>query len=153
MRQKTDPAVAQTPHLMDAYQLVDGPPSLESYLRLRSEAGLSARREDQAAAGLKGHWHAVHVVYRPDRCAVGMGRVIGDGGTYFHVIDMAVLPGHQRKGLGDLILTALLTRIRIFAPAGAYVNLVADPPGRKLYERHGFRTVESGSCAMATRLS
>ena len=39
---------------------------------------------------------------------VGMGRLSGDGGWYFHVVDMAVLPEHQRRGLGDVILTALL---------------------------------------------
>jgi len=71
---------------------------------------------------------------------VGMGRVIGDGGWYFHVVDMAVLLDHQRRGLGDLILTALLDRIRRDAPAGAYVTLLADPPGRNLYAKHGSAT-------------
>ena len=71
---------------------------------------------------------------------VGMGRVIGDGGWYFHVVDMAVLPDHQRRGPGDLILTALLDRIRRDAPAGAYVTLLADPPGRNLYAKHGSAT-------------
>jgi ribosomal protein S18 acetylase RimI-like enzyme len=119
---------------------------------LRSEAGLSARRMQQAKQGLKGGWFAVHVVHRRDGSTVGMGRVIGDGGTYFHVIDMAVLPAHQRQGLGDLILTALLTRIRERAPKGAYVNLVADPPGVGLYRRHGFEAIGPESFAMATYL-
>lgn len=67
-----------------------------------------------------------------------MGRVIGDGGWYFHVVDMAVLPDHQRRGLGDRVLTHLLDTIRRDAPPGAQVSLLADPPGRRLYERHGF---------------
>ena len=67
---------------------------------------------------------------------MGMGRVIGDGGWYFHIVDMAVLPEHQRRGIGDAILTALIDRIRVEAPPGAWVNLLADPPGRRLYERH-----------------
>ena len=67
-----------------------------------------------------------------------MGRVIGDGGWYFHVVDMAVLPDHQRRGLGDLVLSHLLDVIATEAPPGAYVSLMADPPGRRLYERHGF---------------
>ena len=69
---------------------------------------------------------------------VGMGRVLGDGGWYFHVIDMAVLPEHQRRGFGDAILTALLDQVRNHAPKGAYVSLIADPPGSALYRRHGF---------------
>jgi GNAT superfamily N-acetyltransferase len=60
-----------------------------------------------------------------------MGRLLGDGGWYFHVVDMAVLPAHQRRGLGDAILGALLGRVREVAPPGAYVNLLADPPGRR----------------------
>jgi ribosomal protein S18 acetylase RimI-like enzyme len=78
-----------------------------------------------------------------------MGRVLGDGGWYFHIVDMAVLPAHQRRGLGDAVLTALLEAIRRKAPAGAYVNLLADPPGRRLYERHGFRDTAPGSIGMA----
>ena len=68
-----------------------------------------------------------------------MGRIIGDGGWYFHIADMAVLPEHQRKGLGDVILKTLLAKIRAEAPEGKpYVNLFADKPGLKLYARNGF---------------
>ncbi len=81
-----------------------------------------------------------------------MGRVLGDGGWYFHVVDMAVLPDHQRRGIGDAVLTALLDRIRAAAPPGATVNLLADPPGRRLYARHGFAETAPGSIGMALRL-
>ena len=81
-----------------------------------------------------------------------MGRLLGDGGWYFHVVDMAVLPAHQRRGLGDAILGALLDRIREVAPPGAHVNLLADPPGRRLYERHGFAETAPHSVGMALRL-
>jgi ribosomal protein S18 acetylase RimI-like enzyme len=66
-----------------------------------------------------------------------MGRLIGDGGWYFHVVDMAVLPEHQRRGLGSAVLRYLLEQIRERAPRDAYVSLLADPPGRQLY-RYGF---------------
>ena len=82
-----------------------------------------------------------------------MGRVIGDGGWYFHVVDMAVLPDHQRRGLGDRILTELMQQIRSKAPPGAYVTLLADEPGRKLYARHGFVETAPGSIGMALTLS
>ena len=45
-----------------------------------------------------------------------MGRIIGDGGWYFHVADMATLPDHQRRGLGVLVLSTLLERIAEHAP-------------------------------------
>ncbi|MBB2942493.1 GNAT superfamily N-acetyltransferase [Actinoplanes lutulentus] len=134
------------------YRLVDGPPSIDEYLILRTESGLTPPSREQATAGLNGSWAAVHVRHDESGDAVGMGRVLGDGGWYFHVIDMAVLPGHQRKGLGDAVLTALLERIRRDAPPGAYVNLLGDPPGRRLYERHGFAETAPHSIGMALRL-
>jgi len=131
------------------YQLVEGPPTLDEYLNLRMRAGLSPRRPDQALAALDGGWAALHVVHRPTATTVGMGRLLGDGGWYFHVLDMTVLPEHQRRGLGDTILGALLTKIHDHAPAGAYVSLMADPPGRRLYERHGFAATAPQSIGMA----
>lgn len=132
----------------EGYRLVDEPPSVAEYLALRERSGLSPRTEAQAVAGLRGAWAAVHVVHEESGVAVGMGRVLGDGGWYFHVIDMAVLPEHQRRGLGDAVLTRLLDRIRRGAPPGAYVNLLADPPGRNLYARHGFRETAPHSLGM-----
>ena len=57
----------------------------------------------------------------------------------------------QRRGIGDSVLTALLDRIRAAAPPGATVNLLADPPGRRLYARHGFAETAPGSIGMALR--
>jgi GNAT superfamily N-acetyltransferase len=134
--------------LPEGYSLADGPPAAADYVELRRRAGLTPKRREQAEAAVGGSWAAVHVVDDSDGATVGMGRVIGDGGWYFHVIDMAVLPEHQRRGLGDAILSALLDRIRRDAPAGAFVNLLADPPGRRLYERHGFVPTAPGSVGM-----
>ena len=134
----------------EGYELRDRPPPVDEYLALRERAGLSPKTADQAAAALPGSWAAVTVVHQGT--AVAMGRVIGDGGWYFHVVDMAVLPGHQRRGLGDAVLTRLLQRIREAAPPGAYVNLLADPPGRRLYARHGFTGTAPHSVGMALRL-
>jgi ribosomal protein S18 acetylase RimI-like enzyme len=131
------------------YRLVAGVPTLEAYLRLRRESGLSPRTAEQAAAALPGSWAACHVVEEATGEIVGMGRLIGDGGWYFHVVDMAVLPAHQRQGLGDAVLTALLDRVAQEAPPGAYVNLLADPPGRRLYARHGFTETAPRSVGMA----
>src|SRR5690242_18254783 len=94
------------------YLVAPGPPPLRDYLRLREIAGLSPKTEQQGAAAINGAWAACHVVEELTAAIVGMGRVIGDGGWYFHVIDMAVDPNHQRRGLGDAILSFLLERIR-----------------------------------------
>ncbi|MCC3292241.1 GNAT family N-acetyltransferase [Arthrobacter sp. zg-Y1110] len=136
----------------ERYLLIRTPPPLEAYLRLRAESGLTRKRADQAQAALTGSWAAAHIQETATGCPVAMGRVIGDGGWYFHIADMAVLPDHQRQGLGDRILTDLLESIRSHAPAGAWVTLMADPPGRRLYNRHGFRETAPDSLGMALTL-
>ena len=134
------------------YSLHMAPPPVADYLRLREQAGLSPKTQAQAEAAVGGAWAACHVRDNETGEVVGMGRLLGDGGWYFHVIDMAVQPDRQRQGIGDAILTALLERIRTAAPPGAYVNLLADAPGRRLYERHGFRETAPGSIGMARPL-
>jgi ribosomal protein S18 acetylase RimI-like enzyme len=122
----------------DRYRLVEADPTVPDYLRLRAESGLSPKRADQAEAALAGSWRTVRVEDTTDGSVVGMGRIVGDGGWYFQIADMAVLPGHQHRGIGAAVLTHLLAVIRAEAPADPYVTLMADAPGRPLYARHGF---------------
>ncbi|MTB87236.1 GNAT family N-acetyltransferase [Aeromicrobium senzhongii] len=122
---------------MDEYTLIESAPDVTDYLHLRRASGLTPKSLEQARPAVAGGWAACHVRHSSGR-TVAMGRVIGDGGWYFHIVDMAVLPDHQRRGLGDRVLSHLLDVIRRDAPPGAYVSLMADPPGRRLYERHGF---------------
>src|SRR6478672_4601817 len=94
--------------IADGYRLVEGPPTIPDYLRLRKESGLSPKTAAQGVAALPGSWFVCHIVHEDTGMAVAMGRVIGDGGWYFHIVDMATLPPHQRRGLGDLVLGTLL---------------------------------------------
>jgi ribosomal protein S18 acetylase RimI-like enzyme len=139
--------------MVEGYELRAEVPTVSDYLRLRAESGLTPKRPDQAEAGLPGSWWACHVVHQASGTVVGMGRVLGDGGWYFHLADIAVDPAHQRRGLGDAIMTALLARIAAVAPPDAWVTLLADPPGRRLYERHGFVPTAPDSVGMARVLS
>ena len=133
----------------DDYLLVGTAPAVSDYLRLRQESGLTPRSTDQARLAIEGSWAVCHVMHQPTGQVVAMGRLIGDGGWYFHVVDMAVLPAHQRRGLGHRVLTWLLDQIRREAPADAFVSLMADPPGRALYASHGFTEDRDASIGMA----
>jgi ribosomal protein S18 acetylase RimI-like enzyme len=117
----------------EGYELRMQAPAVDDYVRLRRDAGLTPKTAEQARAAIPGSWAACSVVHAATGETVGMGRVLGDGGWYFHVVDMAVLPDHQRRGIGDAILSALVARIRESTPPGAYVTWLADPPGRRLY--------------------
>ena len=73
-----------------------------------------------------------------DGQAVGMGRLVGDGVKYFYVQDMAVAPSHQRRGVGDLVMKALMEHVAQVAPSYAFVGLFATAAGERLYRAHGF---------------
>ena len=73
---------------MDGYELIPTTPGVDDYLRLRIAAGLSPKTREQAEIGLPNSWYGVTVVH--DGAAVGMGRVIGDGGTAFQIVDIAL---------------------------------------------------------------
>lgn len=135
-------------------------PPVPEYRNLRKSSGLTPVSEAQAAGAIKGSWYGCYISYTPPEAApdtmptaVAMGRVIGDGGWYFLVADMATLPEHQRKGLGDVVLKHLLAYVKEHAPSdgiGPYVTLFADPPGVKLYTKNGFEDAaahkELGMC-------
>lgn len=135
--------------MKDGYRLVPIAPSVSEYVRLRRESGLTPRSTEQARLAIEGGWAACHLVHEATAQAVAMGRLIGDGGWSFQVVDLAVLPAHQRRGLGGQVLSWLLDQIRERAPSGAFVSLMADPPGRALYSRHGFTEDPAGSIGMA----
>lgn len=129
------------------FTLTDKVPAQEDYLRLRIAAGLSPKAEEGAALGLPNSWCAVTVMQ--DGRAVGMGRVIGDGGLFFQIVDIAVLPACQGRGLGKAIMGRLMERLRAEAPPRAYVSLIADRPADRLYAQYGFEPTEPASVGMA----
>lgn len=128
--------------LPEGYTFVPLPPPLEDYVNLRIVTGLTPKSTEQGSKALAGSWFTCHITFTSPSDSspqvIGMGRVIGDGGWYFHIVDMAVHPSHQKRRLGDFILAKLLEKIEQEAPDVPYVNLIADPPGVKLYSRHGF---------------
>ncbi|WP_216843089.1 hypothetical protein [Granulicella sp. S190] len=71
----------------EQYKLVEATPSSDDYRRLRIAAGLSPKSAEAAAAGLPNTIYAV--VVRNDGVVVGMGRIIGDGGLFFQIVDIA----------------------------------------------------------------
>ena len=79
---------------------------------------------------------------------MGMGRIIGDGGLFFQVVDVAVEPAHQGKGVGKTIMGALISELRRRVPAEANVSLSADGEAYRLYEQFGFGATAPRSIGM-----
>ncbi|WP_339312485.1 GNAT family N-acetyltransferase [Paenibacillus sp. FSL M7-0896] len=123
-------------------------PSVEDYLALRQEAGLSPMSIEGASAGLPNSAFAV-TVYAGE-LLVGMGRVIGDGGCFFQVTDIAVKPSFQGRGLGKTIMGEIRTFLDS-VPEKAYISLIADGEAAKLYAKFGFEPVMPASQGMFLR--
>jgi ribosomal protein S18 acetylase RimI-like enzyme len=114
-------------------------PSAAEHHFLRSQAGgLTPPPQPENEEALKRSYFCVTLRdTSKDNLAVGMGRVVGDG-MFLYIVDMAVLPAYQRKGLGDRILRRILSYVDEHAPR-ARLALEGDPPGVALYKRHGFK--------------
>lgn len=122
------------------YEIREMIPSIDEYINLRQRAGLSRKCEEAAARGLPNTLYCV-MVYADDK-PVGMGRIIGDDGCFYQITDMAILPAYQKRGLGAMILRALLAYLDAHAPPTAYVSLMADHGTPAFYRKFGFICTE-----------
>ncbi|QYK08376.1 GNAT family N-acetyltransferase [Shewanella mangrovisoli] len=117
------------------YQVIEQVASVEDFIRLRQISGLSPRPLAGVVKALPKSLYGVQI-----KCGtqtVGMGRVVGDGAINFEIVDVAVDPEHQGKGLGRLIMQHIMAYLDREAFTGAYITLMADVP--ELYEKFGFK--------------
>jgi GNAT superfamily N-acetyltransferase len=134
----------------DEYAVLERLPTPGEFVSLREAAGMTPRSREGVEAGLPNSLFGVVVRHEPTGETVGMGRVVGDGGTVYRFTDMAVRPDHQHCGLGTRVMEALLGYLDREAPSGAYVNLFADVDG--FYERFGFEETRPASKGMYRRM-
>lgn len=65
-----------------------------------------------------------------------MGRVVGDLGCHVQIVDIAIDPKFQKRGLSKRIMHAVMDFVKSEVPDCAYVNLFADVD--YLYQKYGF---------------
>lgn len=117
-------------------ELIERFPEVDDYCRLRNQAGMSPKTPQAAEKGLPNTLYGVSL--RREGEVIGMGRIIGDGGCFYTVVDIAVAPPYQGQGLGKVIMNALADWLHANAEPSAYVTLVADGEARHLYAKYGF---------------
>ena len=123
-----------------SYEIKYEIPSVKDYIEIRLKAGLSRKSEEAAIIGLKNSILGVVVYF--NGLPIGIGRIIGDGGCFFEITDMAVLPEHQNKGVGSMIIYSLVLWLKENASVTAYVSLIADHGTPEFYEKFGFIKAE-----------
>lgn len=114
---------------MGPYKVIHTTPSVSVYRDLRVKSGLSAKSEAASIAGLPNSLFSVQIILESDSngdsvAVVGMGRVIGDGGCFYQVVDIAVDPAHQGKGLGKLLVKEIKKWLDANVPESGYVSLI-----------------------------
>jgi GNAT superfamily N-acetyltransferase len=120
----------------DEFQVVERVPTVEEYLALREAVGWGRLGEDMAVRGLTNALFTACVLHGND--VVGCGRVIGDGGLYFYLQDIMVLPAFQGQGLGKRLMQSILGYLEAHALPGAFVGLMAASGVATFYTQFGF---------------
>ena len=77
----------------------------DMFFELYTSVGWEPPCREQVECALK-NIAASFVAYEEEK-AIGMVRVIGDGGMSFYIKDFAVLPEYQGKGVGQMLLMEL----------------------------------------------
>ena len=116
--------------------LVEREPTPDEYRRLRASVGWNELSADGIRTGLSSSLYAV--VLERDGDAVGCGRVIGDGGIYFYLQDVIVLPELQGRGWGARIMDAMTGYLDRSVPPGSFIGLMAAKDAEGFYTRYGF---------------
>ena len=120
----------------DEYQVVERIPTVEEYLALREAVGWGRLDEQMTARGLTNALFTVCALHEGN--VIGCGRVIGDGGLYFYLQDIIVLPAFQGKGLGKRLMKAIVAYLEEHALPGAFVGLMAAKGVSNFYTQFGF---------------
>lgn len=122
-------------------------PSPQEYCEMRVKAGLSPKSLKAAEIGLPNSLYGVST--RDDEVLIAMGRVVGDGACNFEIVDVAVDPSYQGKGLGRKVMEYIDGYLSSAALEGSYVSMIADEP--VFYEKLGYRLVAPKSQGMTKK--
>lgn len=126
-------------------------PDSTEYIELRTAAGLSSKDDSVAKTALSNSIFSV-IIRDDDSKLIGMGRIIGDGGCFFQIVDLAVNPSYQDKELVKVIMNEITDYLNQNAPKGADVILMADVPAVSFYQKYGFEFTYPQSISLCKKL-
>ncbi|WP_298435534.1 GNAT family N-acetyltransferase [uncultured Jannaschia sp.] len=112
------------------------PPDAEDYVALRAACGLSARSLAAARTALPASLHAV--TCREGVRLLGIGCVVGDGGCFVQLVDIAVHPDAQGRGVGRAITRRLVAWCEARLHPTCHIALVSSTRAVPLYAAEGF---------------
>ena len=112
--------------------------SPETYIEVCRSAGLSVSDIEAVRRGLP---HSLYFVCAVDQLGqtIGFARVVGDGGIFFEIVDLAVRKECQGKGIGRSLMLDVVAWLEREAHPTSFVGLSANAGSSGFYERLGFK--------------
>lgn len=131
-------------------EIIERSPTVEEHKTIWEAVGWGSIDTEMSEQSLARSVYAVVAVSEGE--VIGMGRIVGDGVMYFYIQDVAVLPEHQKKGIGAMMMERLLAYIQKCRIANgiAFVGLFASQGNDKFYEQFGFKNYAPGMTGMFT---
>ena len=132
-----------------SYQIVERLPTPAEYRTICESVGWGRFVNfDVAPTAIENSLYGV--VATQNDAVIGMGRIVGDGAIFFYIQDIAVMPHHQKHGVGTKIMDTLIRHIHSNAPDKASIGLFSAPNATGFYEKYGFelprKTHLTGMC-------
>jgi ribosomal protein S18 acetylase RimI-like enzyme len=103
--------------------------------------------DDAVARGLKASLFGAVVFLHVD--PIACVRLVGDGTIYCYIQDLIVVPEHQKRGLGDLLMEEVWQYLLAHAERGTLVGLMTADGKAGFYRRWGFVERPTGRPGMA----
>ena len=128
---------------MSAVEIQTVQPSAQVYNQLRNAVGWHVLDEFRAKIALQNSLFCVCAFEKTNNTIIGMGRIVGDGTTYFYIQDVIVSPRYQSQGVGHQIVKSLMDWLSEHAPpqSGAFLGLMTEPALTGFYGHYGFETM------------
>ena len=123
------------------HKIVDRLPTENEYWELAKATGYAKLiSRDCVHTALKNSLFGV--VALEDDKVVGTGRIVGDGGIFYYIQDLMVMPKYQKQGIGSAILDGLIQYINENAQWPCYISLFTSKGLKNFFSSYGFEGPE-----------
>ncbi len=121
---------------MSEYVIVKRLPTVAELKAFHLAVGWDNVDDEATAAAIRNSLFGCVVLHNGK--TIGCGRIIGDGGMYFYIQDIVVLPEYQGKGIGRMIMNEVMDYIKSAAKPNAFIGLMSAKDKAGFYVKFGF---------------
>jgi GNAT superfamily N-acetyltransferase/predicted enzyme related to lactoylglutathione lyase len=135
---------------LEGVAYVERLPTIEEYRKLSDAVGWSNHTNLDAVA--KSFPKSLFsIVAEKDGELIGLTRVAGDGAVYFYIMDVAVMPESQGRGIGTVLMNAAVEFINGSSAEHALTYLFTTARRGTFYNRFGFEGPETWLYGMSAK--